>query len=226
MSKAKNNSLVLWLITIGLLIYTGYRSFHLVASTLPADAQILGFAALAALDLGLLAWVDFVHKARGMQVTIAHLMVVVDLVGVGAALLADTLLIASTGYRDLVGVIATWVVPLVILANVAATIFCKVIDPAKRLEAAQRDVDAETEEAVIAQLANRRGQIAAHVSNHVADAKQRELIAAWFAGVDRPGDGRAGIRELTDAPRAAAMPVFAPPAAGGKNGTGGVPPLA
>ena len=90
-------SILLWIIACGLLIFTGARSVHLVQSTLPPDAQVLAFAALAALDGGLLAWLFWTTRAAkgGAQRTIGTLMIVVDLAGITAATLADTMLIAD-----------------------------------------------------------------------------------------------------------------------------------
>src|SRR5512136_614188 len=95
-NKHNGGSIMIWLIAGSLLLFTGFRSVHLVSSTLPADAQILGFAALAALDLGLLAWLFYATRgARGPQRTIAVLMICVDLAGVAAAVIGDTFLIAG-----------------------------------------------------------------------------------------------------------------------------------
>src|SRR5689334_10663333 len=139
----KGNSLLIWLIAIGLLVFTGFRSLHLIQTTLPADAQILGFAGLAGLDLGLLAWTFYANGgARGNQRTVALLMIVVNFAGVAAATLADTLLIVGAKENQaLISTVASWILPIIIIANVGAVIACHVMDPAQALKDAERQVD-------------------------------------------------------------------------------------
>jgi len=161
--------LYVWLICLGLMLFSGYRSLHLVTSTLPADAQVLGLAALAALDAGALGWLAFANSTSGARHGLALLMVALDLAGVGAALLADTALVAGAS-PELVKTVALWVVPIVVLANVAATIAAKAMSPARkardaesqrraRIEYERRrvldEIEAAEREAELAMLRNR-----------------------------------------------------------------------
>lgn len=169
MNRFRRDDTMVWLIAIGLLLFTGYRSMHLVSSTLPGDAQILAVAALAALDLGALGWLRFANGgARERQRGIAVLMVVVDLAGVTAAVIADTALIAAPdASRALVASVTMWAVPVIVAANVAATFAVALLDPerakreaermhAEEIEAAKR----EAEEAVAA--AQREAELTAY----------------------------------------------------------------
>lgn len=188
----KNNSLMLWIIGIGLLAFTAYRSFHLVTQSLPGDAQIMGFAALFGLDLGLLAWTNFAGShARGDQITIANIMVVVDLLGVGAALLADTLLMSNAGYKDLIGTVAGFVLPIIIILNISGVIFCKLRDP----EQIERNAERDAEEVFREAMRQRRLNDAAKLADEVAGEmypQHREAIAAKYRA-SFTGNGNNGL---------------------------------
>lgn len=121
--------LLVSILGLALLIYTGSRTLRLIDMTLPADAQPQGWAALFALDIGLLFWVfAYTHtERRSMQRAISGLMIVVSLLGVIAAMVADTWLQAS--HKGTVGKVsddlasnAIWAVTIVIALNVAAVV--------------------------------------------------------------------------------------------------------
>jgi hypothetical protein len=169
------------LIAIGLLIFTGFRSIHLVQSTLPGDAQVLGFAALAALDFGVLGWTFYANGgARGSQRMVAILMVIVDMAGVAAAVIADTLLV-STGdqYGSLVTTVAAWILPIVVVANVAATISTKLMDPDVLLANAKREVSDSLELGTINHLRQNQQQIAARAMPEAAQHVEDELVSGF-----------------------------------------------
>jgi hypothetical protein len=158
---------------------------HLVSSTLPADAQILGFAALAALDLGLLAWLFYATRgARGAQRTIAVLMICVDMAGVAAAVLGDTMLIAGgEGASGMVSTVALWVLPIIVIANVGATVACHLLDPDQALRDAHRSLNDELDWQVAKGISDNASQVAATVTPAAIEAKQREMIAGFLAGI-------------------------------------------
>lgn len=202
MSKHNSGGVMIWLIAGALLIFTGFRSVHLVSSTLPPDAQILGFAALAALDLGLIAWLVYATRgARGAQRTIAVLMIVVDLAGVSAAVIGDTFLIAGGGAaNDLVSTVALWVLPIIVIANVGATVACHLLDPNQALVDADRALDDELRWQLANGIKSNASQVAAGVTPAAIEARQREMIAGFLAGMK---DG--GKSSNKSAPQMAAM---------------------
>lgn len=185
MKRHNGGSVLVWLIAGALLIFTGFRSVHLVSSTLPADAQILGFAALAALDLGLLAWTMYATRgARGAQKTVAVIMICVDLAGVAAAVIGDTMLIGgSKETSGLVSTVALWILPAIIIANVAATIACHVLDPDQQLRDANRALEDELQWQVAKGIADNASQVAAGVTPAAIEAKQKEMIAGFLSGI-------------------------------------------
>lgn len=206
----KNNSLMLWIIGIGLLAFTAYRSFHLITQSLPGDAQIMGFAALFGLDLGLLAWTNFAaNHARGNQTTVAYIMVVVDLLGVGAALLADTLLMSNAGYKDLIGTVTGWILPVILMANIAGVIFCKLFDPAQIERNAERDAEEIYREAMRQRRLNDAAQLADEVAEEMYPQLRAQIAAKYrqsSAGNTEPVSARQQIADRRNGHKAADAP--------------------
>jgi D-alanyl-D-alanine dipeptidase len=163
MSKKLGGILVL-LVGGGLMLYSMARTFHLLSATLPPGQEVLAIIALLGFDGGLVAWTTiFLRGAEGgFQRSIALLMVLVDLVGVVAGFLGDTLLTSGE-----VGLLAAMdagskqtiilVTAFVIAANIAAVIFYHIADPAslrRMTEENARDKITSQALAAIAQQAN------------------------------------------------------------------------
>jgi hypothetical protein len=197
MNKRSGNGsgVLIWIVGIGLLIFTAARSLHLVTSTLPADAQVLGFAALAGLDGGLLAWYFFAaHGARGPQRTIAVLMIAVDFFGVAAGTIGDTMLIAGgSGAASMVSTIALWLVPAVILSNVGSVIAVHLLDPEQKLRDARRSLEDELQWQLAESIQANAGQVAAGAVPEAVAHHQREMIAAFLSSTTpaRSSNGKA-----------------------------------
>lgn len=164
-----SGDLFLWIIALVLLAFTAYRTAHLVSSTLPPDAQVMAFAALAALDAGALAWLAFANRTSGPRHDLALLMLAIDLFGVGAAAIADTAMITGVN-ESIVETVTTWAVPIIIISNVAAIFVAKALDPRRgareaervrlaRIELARRrvldEIESAEREAELAMLRNR-----------------------------------------------------------------------
>lgn len=207
MSKHNSGSVMIWLIAGALLLFTGFRSVHLVSSTLPADAQILGFAALAALDLGLLAWLVYATRgARGAQRTIAVLMICVDLAGVSAAVIGDTMLIGGgSSASGLVSTVALWVLPVIVIANVAATVACHLLDPNQAMRDANRALQDELDWQVARGIQSNASQVAANVTPAAIEARQREMIAGFMSGIKELEKTSAKSNNGKGAPQMATM---------------------
>lgn len=233
--KRSNSNLVLWLITIGLLAYTGFRSFHLVSQSLPGDAKIAGIAALFALDIGLLAWTSFAGHARGDQVTVCYLMIVVDIIGIGAAVLADTLLMSPGGaaYADVISVVASWVIPVIVISNVAATVYAKLRDPGQLLKEAERDADEAMQRALADAIRSNAAQVAQDVAKDVYAQKRAELSASFKSSYHQFSDHQSGegydvrrvvedvVRKLQAGTDPASLPEAQVSAKPGRNGKKG-----
>jgi hypothetical protein len=171
--------------------FTMYRSLHVVQTTLDADGQVLGYAALAGLDGGLLAWTVYKMKsARGdAQHAIAMFMIVLEWIGVAGLVVADTLLTADAASAPAyIRVIALWCVPVVISLNVGAIITVHMVDPQRAIEAARRTVQDEIQRQVAEQLKEASAQIAGQVSPTAAKHHAEGLLAEYVRTFS--GDGK------------------------------------
>lgn len=112
--KVKNhgNGLPFEILKWALLIYTGYRSLDILKSTMPDGNMLFAIPALLGLDVGVLVWSYLYEKrAEGNQATLAALLTVADLVGVGLCLIADSLMYSAQAdaYKPFVDTIAIFV---------------------------------------------------------------------------------------------------------------------
>jgi hypothetical protein len=195
MNKKAGDILILMVGAV-LLVYTAYRSLHVVQSTLPPDAQVIGFAALFGLDFALLAWTVFKAKsARGdVQNAIAMFMIILQWVGVTALTLGDTLLTADPGNAPgYIRAVALWAAPIVISINVGAAIAVHLADPTREIEAARRSVQDEIQKQVAEQLRQNAAQIASMVTPVAADHNAKELLAEFMSGPSGNGQKPAGM---------------------------------
>lgn len=180
--KQNSASITIWLIAIPLLIFTAFRSVHLVQSTLPADAHILAYSALAGLDLGLLAWLYYsTAGARGQQKIVANLMICVDMAGICAATIGDTLLIGNPeSAAGFVAPVALWIVPIIIVANVGATVAVHLVDPEQKIKDMERGLQDELSARVVEYLQQNSSTIAAQAVPEAAQHRAKQLVEGFL----------------------------------------------
>jgi hypothetical protein len=131
----KSNNVFLTLIKYGLVIYTAIRSVDLVWNTMPEAIRPFALAVVCGIDLAFLAWDNYAaHKAKSAaQHTVGVVMIVVDLLGIGAALIADTATVVDpTGSKQLIVMVAMFGIPVVVLANIAALSAVGQLDPDRK----------------------------------------------------------------------------------------------
>jgi hypothetical protein len=198
-NKNGSGSVLLWLITIALIAFTASRSVHLIQFTLPADSQMLAYAALAGLDGGVLAWLFWTTRSAqgGVQRTIGTLMIIVDLCGIAAAVLGDTMLVADEGSKALVGMVAVWIVPLVIVANIVACVVAHIFDPQQAIRDAERAVTDELQRQKAEYMRANAASIAAEVAHQAGQHAAREMVAG-FQSAHRNGHEAATFAEDGD----------------------------
>ena len=145
----KSNGVFASLIKYGLVVYTAIRSIDLVMGTMPAAIKMFALAVVCGIDLAFLMWDDYAaHKAKSAaQHTVGAVMIVIDLLGIGAALIADTATIVDpVGSKDLIVTVAMFGIPALVLANIAALSAINQLDPdrkaAEELSRHERDMAA------------------------------------------------------------------------------------
>lgn len=132
---------IFWLLIAGMLFFTASRTVSFIQATLPQESHFTGYFALAAFDVGIIAWaVVFQHVAKGSnQKAIALTMVIVSFLGLAAAFLADTWIesaknrIAGKADENMVSA-AIWVTSIIVLAHVAAGVAFHLFDPKLKKE--------------------------------------------------------------------------------------------
>lgn len=134
MQPQKSSNVFIKLIKIGLIVYTMIRSIDLVQSTLPDNLKTFGIAVVFGLDVALLAWDDFTaspHKARSeAQHNVGVLMIVANMLGIGAAMIADSARIVDpVGSQSLIYVVSIYGIPIVVLGNIVGLVAVNQLDP-------------------------------------------------------------------------------------------------
>lgn len=181
MNNKSGTSVLLWIVTMSLIIYTATRSYDLISQTMPEGQQIAGFFALAALDGGLLAWLFWTTRssAPGAQRTIGTLMIVVDIAGIAAAVLGDTLMNFEPSTKAGIGTMAVWIVGFIIVANIAGTIAAEVTNPDQQMRDAARAVTHELNRQKAEHLTTNAPEIAARVASVEAQHWANQMVAAF-----------------------------------------------
>lgn len=134
--------LVVLLLDLVLLIYTGWRSFDFLSTTVPDGMQVLALVGLWGLDIGAIAWsLVWIFGSTGkFQNWTAMAFFIIDLIGVALTSLTDALMY-SQGEAALSGTltgIAAVAVPLVLFGNVTAGFIYHMTSPQTRARRKQR----------------------------------------------------------------------------------------
>lgn len=139
--------LIVLLLDLVLLIYTGWRSFDFLATTVPDGMQVLALVGLWGLDIGAIAWsLVWIFGSTGkFQNWTAMAFFIIDLVGVALTSLTDSLMY-SQGEAALAGALAgitAVAVPLVLFGNVTAGFIYHMTSPQTRARRKKRSAEAE-----------------------------------------------------------------------------------
>ncbi len=138
--------LVVLLLDAILLIYTGWRSFDFLNTTIPTSFQMLAIVGLWGLDIGALAWslVWIFGSSETYQDWTSMAFFVIDLLGVATTSLTDSLMYSAKGGAmtgTLTG-LATVLIPLIIFGNVVAGFIYHLTSPATKARREKRKADA------------------------------------------------------------------------------------
>ena len=138
--------LIVLLFDAVLLVYTAWRSYDFLTTTVPAGWQFLALIGLWGLDIGAIGWsvVWIFGSTTKYQDWTAITFFVVDLSGVVLTSLTDSLMYSKEGaMSDALSGIAMVIIPLVIVANVIAGFIYHMASPATKARRANRKADAE-----------------------------------------------------------------------------------
>jgi len=135
---------VVLLLDIVLLIYTGWRSYDFLTTSVPQGYEILALVGLWGLDIGAVAWslVWIFGSASKYQDWVSMFFFVFDLVGVVLTSLTDSLLYGQADELSaMLKDIAVVVVPLIVVANVVAGFIYHLASPQTRERRAKRKAE-------------------------------------------------------------------------------------
>ena len=139
--------LIVIVLDLVLLIYTGYRSWHFLSGSVTDGFQILAIVGLWGLDIGMVAWslVWMFGSATKFQNWASMALFVIDLGGVFLTSVVDTL--AYSNGKDvlppIMQSIAWYGIPLIIGLNVLAGFVYHMTSPKTRRMRAERAQDEE-----------------------------------------------------------------------------------
>jgi hypothetical protein len=138
--------LIVILLDLVLLIYTGYRSWHFLSGSVASDFQILAIIGLWGLDIGMVAWslVWIFGSATRFQNWASMGLFVVDMIGVFLTSIVDTLAYGNgEALPPVMKSLAWYGIPIIIGLNVLAGFIYHMTSPSTRKRRAERAQDEE-----------------------------------------------------------------------------------
>ena len=145
--REKTGMFWVWAVILPLTLYSAIRNLNLILSTLSSDpiAFITGLFALFALDAGVLIWTWALDGAESkVQTIIAVGLVLFDLVGALAGVVADTMLNTNReAFAGTIQTVAIYLIPVVIFCNLAAGFVYKMTDPDRQARIEEKRIERE-----------------------------------------------------------------------------------
>ncbi len=139
--------LIVLLLDAVLLIYTAWRSYDFLSTTVPNGFQILALVGLWGLDIGAVAWslVWIFGSSTQYQDWTSMAFFVIDLVGVILTSITDSLMYGAKdgAMTNVLMGIATVALPLVVVANVVAGFIYHMTSPKTKARREDRKSSAE-----------------------------------------------------------------------------------
>ncbi len=138
---------IVLILDIVLLVYTGWRSYDFLTTSVPAGYELLALVGLWGLDIGAVAWslVWIFGSSTKYQDWTSMFFFVFDLVGVILTSLTDSLMYGKTdsALSGMLTGIAIVVVPLIVVANAVAGFIYHMTSPQTKHRRAKRRADNE-----------------------------------------------------------------------------------
>jgi hypothetical protein len=133
-----------------LLIYTAWRSYDFLTTTVPTGFEILGLVGLWGLDIGAVAWslVWIFGSSSKYQDWTSMTFFIIDLVGVILTSITDSMMYGAKGgaMTGVLSGVATVAIPLVVVSNVVAGFIYHMTSPETKARREERKADAEHRE--------------------------------------------------------------------------------
>lgn len=175
---------LMWIMSVVLVGYTAFRSTHLVQMTLPPGAEIVGYFALFGLDVALFVWLLYaLHGARtSMQTWVSIVMVYVQIMGIAATAIADTVLTFQPDSAPaMIYQVAMWFIPIVIAINILSATTCKLMSHARQERQAGYEMEDTMADQVSALMRQNAPIFASAMTPHVAAARMKSMMAQYGA---------------------------------------------
>jgi hypothetical protein len=136
-----------------LLIYTAFRSYDFLSTTVPTGFEILGLIGLWGLDIGAVAWslVWIFGSSSKYQDWISMAFFLVDLAGVILTSVTDSLMYGNKGsaMTEMLTGITSIAIPLVVVGNVVAGFIYHMTSPETKARREKRKAEATHKEKMI-----------------------------------------------------------------------------
>ncbi len=195
--KRTGSMIVFGLISVVILLWTGYLTTSFLSMVLPASFWIVPYLGLVVFDGGMIGWMFvYLYLAEGsMQRSIALGLTVFNLIGVGLMTVAEIVLGGQTlaEVPAMLGTVAIWAVGIWTFVNVAGIVAFHLSSPDARIAAAiQEEKDAVVDEA-LTDLSNRRHDNAKLLSAQLGGGMFKTLVSEL--GADLDGDGLPDLAE-------------------------------
>ncbi len=195
--KRTGSMIVFGLISVVILLWTGYLTTSFLSTVLPASFWIVPYLGLVVFDGGMIGWMFvYLYLAEGsMQRTIALYLTVFNLIGVGLMTIAEIVLGGQTlaAVPPMLGTVAIWAVGIWTFTNVAGIIAFHLSSPDARIAAAiQEEKDAVVEEA-LTDLSNRRQENAKILSGQMGAGMFKTMVSEL--SLDSDGDSLPDVYE-------------------------------
>ncbi|MCJ7432717.1 MAG: hypothetical protein MUO77_04440, partial [Anaerolineales bacterium] len=138
--------LIVILLDAVLLIYTAFRSYDFISTTVPTGFEILALVGLWGLDIGAIAWslVWIFGSSSKYQDWTSMAFFIIDLVGVILTSVTDSLMYGAKdgAMTSVLTGISTVAIPLVVVSNVVAGFIYHMTSPATKARREERKANA------------------------------------------------------------------------------------
>jgi len=138
--------IIVLLLDAVLLIYTAWRSYDFLSTTVPTGFEILGLVGLWGLDIGAIAWslVWIFGSSTKYQDWTSMAFFIIDLTGVILTSITDSLMYGAKdgAMTNVLSGVATVAIPLIVVSNVVAGFIYHMTSPRTKAMREERAADA------------------------------------------------------------------------------------